>query len=49
MTEKILIDHLQERDRDPNQIETEFGQEEKGLEEEIIIFKIYLEEVKRTK
>jgi hypothetical protein len=38
--EKILTDHLKERSNDLNQIEVEFGQEEKGLEEEIITLKI---------
>jgi hypothetical protein len=33
MREKILIDHLKERTNDLNQLEAEFGQEEKGLEE----------------
>jgi hypothetical protein len=33
MKEKILIDHLKERTNDLNQLEVEFGQEEKGLEE----------------
>jgi hypothetical protein len=32
MREKILIDHLKERTNDLNQLEEEFGQEEKGLE-----------------
>ena len=45
--EKILIDHLRERTNDLNQLEAEFGQEEKGLEEEIITLKIQLEEVKK--
>jgi chromosome segregation ATPase len=49
MREKILIDHLKERTNDLNQLEAEFGQEEKGLEEEIITLKIHLEEVKRIK
>jgi hypothetical protein len=48
MREKILIDHLKERTNDLNQLEVEFGQEEKGLEEEIITLKIRIEEVKRT-
>jgi hypothetical protein len=48
MREKILIDHLKERTNDLNQLEAEFGQEEKGLEEEIITLKIKLEEAKRT-
>jgi hypothetical protein len=33
MREKILRDHLKERTNDINQLEEEFGQEEKGLEE----------------
>jgi chromosome segregation ATPase len=49
MREKILTDHLKERTNDLNQLEAEFGQEEKGLEEEIITLKIHLEEAKRTK
>jgi hypothetical protein len=47
MKEKILIDHLKERTNDLNQLEAEFGQEEKGLEEEIITLKIQLQEAKR--
>jgi hypothetical protein len=46
--EKILMDHLKERTNDLNQLEEEFGQEEKRLEEEIITLKIQLEEAKRT-
>jgi chromosome segregation ATPase len=42
-----LTDHLKERTNDINQLESEFGQEDKVLEEEIITFKIHLEEVKR--
>jgi hypothetical protein len=49
MREKILTDHIKERTNDLNQLEAEFGQEEKGLEEKIIILKIHLEEAKRTK
>jgi hypothetical protein len=49
MREKILTDHLKERTNDLNQLESEFGQEEKVLEEEIITLKIHLEEAKRTK
>jgi chromosome segregation ATPase len=49
MREKILTDHLKERTNDLNHLEAEFGQEEKGLEEEIITLKIHLEEAKRTK
>jgi hypothetical protein len=48
MREKILIDHLKERTNNLNHLEKEFGQEEKGLEEEIITLKIHLEEVKRS-
>jgi hypothetical protein len=33
MREKILIDHLKERNNDLNQLESEFGQEEKVIEE----------------
>jgi hypothetical protein len=47
--EKILTYHLKERTNNLNQLETDFGQEEKGLEEQIITLKIQLEEVKRTK
>ena len=47
MRETILKDHLKERTNDLNQLEAEFGQEEKELEEEIITLKIHLEEVKR--
>ena len=48
MREKILTDHLKERINGVNHLEIEFGQEEKGLEEEIITLKIHLEEAKRT-
>jgi hypothetical protein len=48
MRENILTDHLKERTNDLNQLEAKFGQEEKGLEEEIITLKIHLEEAKRT-
>jgi hypothetical protein len=48
MREKILIYHLKEITNDLKQLEAEFGQEEKGLEEEIITLKIHLEETKRT-
>jgi hypothetical protein len=47
MREKILTDHIKERTNDLNHLEVEFGQEEKGLEEEIITLKIQLEEAKR--
>jgi hypothetical protein len=43
MIEKILAYHLKERANNVNQLEVEFGQEEKGLEEEIITLKIHLE------
>jgi hypothetical protein len=33
MRENILTDHLKERTNNLNQLEAEFGQEEKGLEE----------------
>jgi chromosome segregation ATPase len=46
--EKILMDHLNERTNELNQLEEEFGQEERSLEEEIITLKIQLEEAKRT-
>jgi chromosome segregation ATPase len=49
MREKKLTDHLKEITNDLNHLEEEFGQEEKGLEEEIIMLKIHLEEAKRTK
>jgi hypothetical protein len=39
MREKILTDHIKERTNDLNQLEAEFGQEEKGLEE-IITLKV---------
>jgi hypothetical protein len=40
MREKILTDHIKERTNDLNQLEAEFDQEEKRLEEEIITLKI---------
>jgi chromosome segregation ATPase len=46
--ENILTDHLKERTEDLNQLEAEFGQEERRLEEEIITLKTKLEEAKRT-
>jgi hypothetical protein len=49
MRENILTYHLKERTNDLKQLESEFGQEEKVLEEEIITLKIHLEEAKRTK
>ena len=48
MRQKILTNHLKEITNDLNQLKEKFGQEEKGLEEEIIALKIHLEEVKRT-
>ena len=48
MRENILIDHLKEITNDLNQLEAEFGQEQKVIEEEIITLKIQLEEEKRT-
>ena len=45
--EKILMDCLKERTNDLNQLEEEFGREERRLEEEIITLKIQLEEEKR--
>jgi septal ring factor EnvC (AmiA/AmiB activator) len=41
------MDHLKERTNDLNQLEEEFGQEERRMEEEIIALKIQLEEEKR--
>jgi hypothetical protein len=49
MREKILTYHLKERTNDLNQLELEFGQEEKVLENDIITLKIQLEDAKRTK
>jgi chromosome segregation ATPase len=46
MRENILTDHVKERTNDLNHLEGEFGQEEKGLEEEIITLKNHLREVK---
>jgi hypothetical protein len=48
MRENILTYHIKEITNNLNQLEVNFCQEEKGLEEEIITLKIYLEEVKRT-
>jgi hypothetical protein len=48
MRENILTYHLKEITNDLNQLKEYFGQEEKGLEEEIITLKIHLEEAKRT-
>jgi hypothetical protein len=42
------MDHLKERTNDLNQLEEEFGQKERRMEEEIIALKIQLEEAKRT-
>jgi len=39
-----LIDHLKERTKDLNQLEAEFGQEERRVEKEIISLKIQIEE-----
>jgi hypothetical protein len=47
MREKILTNRLQEITNELNQLEAEFVQEEKGIEKEIITFKIHLEEGKR--
>jgi hypothetical protein len=47
--ENIFMDHLKERINDLSQLEEEFGQEERRLEEEIITLKFQLEEAKRTK
>jgi hypothetical protein len=47
--ENILTDHRKERIDDLKHLEEEFGQEERRLEEEIITFKIQLEEAKKTK
>jgi hypothetical protein len=46
--ENILMYHLKERTIDLNQLEEEFGQEERSLEEEIITLKIQLEEARKT-
>jgi hypothetical protein len=46
--EKILTYHLKERTEDLNQLEAEFSQQERKLEEEIITLKIQLEEAKKT-
>jgi chromosome segregation ATPase len=43
------MDHLKERTNELNQLEEDFGQEERRLEKEIITLKIQLEEAKRTK
>jgi hypothetical protein len=40
MRDNILTYHLKEITNDLNQLEAEYGQEEKGLEEEIITLKI---------
>jgi hypothetical protein len=45
--ENILTNHLKERTDDLNQLEEEYGQEERRLEEEIITLKIQLEEENR--
>jgi chromosome segregation ATPase len=49
MRENILTDHLKEITNDLNQLELEFGKEEKVLEDKITTLKIHLEEAKRTK
>jgi hypothetical protein len=49
MRENVLTDHLKERTNDLKHLESEFSQEDKVLEEEIITLKIHLEEAKRTK
>ena len=49
MRENILIDHLKERSNELNHLEAQFGQEEKGIEEEIITLKIQIGEAKRIK
>jgi hypothetical protein len=46
--ENILIDHLKEISKDLNQLEVEFSQQERTIEEEIISLKIQLEEAKKT-
>ena len=43
MREKILVDHLRERTNNLNHLESQFCQEEKVLEEEIITLKIHIE------
>jgi hypothetical protein len=42
------MDHIKEKTDDLNQLEEDFGQEERRLEEEIITLKIQLEEEKIT-
>jgi chromosome segregation ATPase len=44
-----LTNNIKERTNNLNQLQEDFGQEEKGLEEEIITLKIHLEEEKRKK
>jgi hypothetical protein len=44
-----LTDHLKEGTNNLNQLEVEFGQEEKRLEKEIITLKIQIEEAKKQK
>jgi hypothetical protein len=46
--ENIFTDHLKEIIEDLNQLEVEFGQEERRLEKEIIFSKIQLEEENKT-
>jgi hypothetical protein len=43
MREKILTDDIKKITNDLNHLEAEFGQEEKGLEEEVITLKIHIE------
>jgi len=47
MRYNILTDHLKEITNDLNQLDSDFGQEENVLEEEIITLNIHLEEAKR--
>jgi hypothetical protein len=44
-----LTDHLKERTNDLNQLEAEFIQQERKLEDEIITLNIQLEEAKRNR
>jgi chromosome segregation ATPase len=48
MREKISTYHIKEINNNLNQLQSNFGQEEKVLEEKIITLKIHLEEAKRT-
>jgi hypothetical protein len=47
--EEIMTSHLKEISEDLKNIEVEFNQQERRLEEEIISLKTQLEERKRTK